>query len=92
MNNLYVCPRCKEWRSDPHECKEPLSSDAVLGDGWRDARKVDPADKTLVIIFSVNHEWNVCMFSNGLYLGEYQEFLDVIAWMPVSELGTPTFA
>lgn len=50
MENIYVCPKCKEWRSDPHECQEPLSSDAVLGEGWRKPDKTPDFYKPIVML------------------------------------------
>ena len=32
MKNIYVCPKCKDWRTDPHDCEEPLSDHAVLSE------------------------------------------------------------
>ena len=89
-----ICSLCEDY--------EPLSSHAVLSDGWRDARKELPKN-TLDVLICVQHGTRFqyvknsyvvgCYVDDSEYYWQYYGKADwdkVIAWRPLPD--PPVFA
>jgi hypothetical protein len=78
------CEKCQEL--------SPLSSHAVLGDGWRDARKELPDASGDCIVYTLDNRIEIDEYTTNF--GWYIDRVGgkVIAWMPLSVIGKPAFA
>lgn len=67
MSTIYYCNKCKDAHYDKACDEEPLSSHAVLGEGWRDASEKPVAKKSGVKC----DKFVICDLNKNEYMAYY---------------------
>lgn len=90
MSKIYYCDKCKTAHHYSDCNKEPLSSDAVLGEGWRDARDEKPSTNKRIMIYTDYNggSYAIGRYSDKTWRGNFTG--EIIAWMPLPD--PPAFA